>query len=337
MNIKVQLQDHVYFAYLRDLEYIAVAIGILATNLDGHTCRELYEEDFIRKIKSENREIVEIVNTLKMGGMEFIEGLMAYQGEFTLASYRQFLKDMPLDEFFHRFLGYRVERSLIQDAIENEAVLAELFETESLQITSYLSMKMMLEKKNEIVDKYFKLIEAIRTPELEAYLDRCEKMIPKLQENIEKLLLDHDPLEVTEIITSKNYINKPAYDNHAYIPVFMLPRNAATYYEENEFVLYSQNRIQERQEALSMLKVLADDTRIRIIDVLSERMKENGRFLAACLQLAPSTVSHHMEQLVECGIVKEEKSGNAKYYTIHKENAEKLLEQLEGILLKNAK
>ena len=337
MNLKVKLNENVYFAYLKDLEYMVVAVGILASNLDGHMCRELYEEQFIQTVKRDNREIVEFLNTLKMGGMEFIEGLMVYHGEFTLSRYQQFLKEMSLDEFLYRFIGYQIPIEEIQKALDKESVLSEIFETESLQFTSFLGMKLMIEKKNELIDKFFQLVEQIKTPELENYLERCEKMLPRLQEDIEKLILIHNPIEVTEIITAKNYLNKPVYENHAFIPVFMLPRNAVTYYEKNEFVLYSETRIKERQEALSILKVLADETRIRIIDVLSERTRENGRSLSACLQLAPSTVSHHMEQLVECGIVREEKNGNAKYYSIQKENAEKLLIQLEGILLKNSK
>lgn len=51
-----------------------------------------------------------------------------------------------------------------------------------------------------------------------------------------------------------------------------------------------------------LLKVIADETRLRILGLLAER-DHNGRELSNLLDLTPPTISHHIRKLVSAGIV----------------------------------
>lgn len=53
---------------------------------------------------------------------------------------------------------------------------------------------------------------------------------------------------------------------------------------------------------VALLKVIADETRLRILGMLSER-DHTGKELAERLGLTPPTVSHHMRKLGNAGIV----------------------------------
>lgn len=53
---------------------------------------------------------------------------------------------------------------------------------------------------------------------------------------------------------------------------------------------------------VALLKVIADETRLRILGLLSER-DHTGRELAERLGLTPPTVSHHLRKLGDAGIV----------------------------------
>jgi ArsR family transcriptional regulator, arsenate/arsenite/antimonite-responsive transcriptional repressor len=69
--------------------------------------------------------------------------------------------------------------------------------------------------------------------------------------------------------------------------------------------------------AASMFKALADETRLHILQVLSE----SERDLCACdieqqFSLAQPTISHHMKILREAGLVGAEKRGAWVYYSI---------------------
>ena len=66
-------------------------------------------------------------------------------------------------------------------------------------------------------------------------------------------------------------------------------------------------------ETLTMLKALADDTRIKILRALCER-DMYVELLAERLQLTPATVSFHMKKLTAAGLVD---SRREQYYTVY--------------------
>ena len=66
-------------------------------------------------------------------------------------------------------------------------------------------------------------------------------------------------------------------------------------------------------ETLTVLKALADDTRIKILRALCER-DMYVELLAERLQLTPATVSFHMKKLTAAGLVD---SRREQYYTVY--------------------
>lgn len=299
-------------------------------------CNPWYGENFIAKIKRKHRELTEILNSLRLGGLEILEFYMDYKGEaFCLEEYRSHIERLNTSQFIHQFFGYHASVEEIEAALEEEELLSKLMDEGKLQITSYVNLKRLIDHRDEFLDLYFACIDDVRTPELERYLDQYEKRLPALQNEIEEHLSKRNPIEVVRDLANKCVLRDNNYELYGFLPVCMLPRNAVTYYAKDEFILYSKRHMVSREKALAILKVVADDTRVRIIDLLSEAGTTNGKKLAKCLQLAPSTVSHHMEQLVECGIVKEEKMGSSKVYSIDHSAGENFVKELETVILKN--
>jgi len=66
-------------------------------------------------------------------------------------------------------------------------------------------------------------------------------------------------------------------------------------------------------EALPLFKLLADDTRLRILQALSEK-EMYTELLAERLQLTPATVSFHMKKLQTAGLVDARRE---QYYTVY--------------------
>ena len=333
--MKIEIQKNVYFAYCREFEYIAVVAGMLADNLDGRLCREIYGEDFVVKMKKKHRELAEIINSMYLGGLEMLEFLMNYETDaFRFTEYRNYIEQMPTAEFIYQFFGYTATLEEVKEALRDDEALVALMDEGKIHIKSFVNLKRLINHRSEYLDLYFACMNDIKVPELEEYLDNYAKILPQLEAEIRSLLAEKTPVEVAQVIMNKCFRAVREYEYHAFIPVAMLPRNAVTYFEKNQYVLYSKNRILSRQKALNILKVVSDESRIRIIDLLSECGKANGKRISEWVKIAPSTVSHHMEQLVECGIVREEKNGNYKEYSIHRENGENLIKELEGIILK---
>lgn len=73
-------------------------------------------------------------------------------------------------------------------------------------------------------------------------------------------------------------------------------------------------------QAVKIYKALGEPTRIRIIQTLYkiEELSCNEIEDKACI-CAKSTLSHHMKQLAECGLIELRKDGIYHYYRLNKE------------------
>ena len=91
-----------------------------------------------------------------------------------------------------------------------------------------------------------------------------------------------------------------------------------------------------REDTIAALKALSDETRYQILMLLAKHGSVNGLDIARALKLAPSTVSHHMTDLKERGLITEEPVKTAKYYGISKNTVQELLQTVERDLKLNA-
>lgn len=65
-----------------------------------------------------------------------------------------------------------------------------------------------------------------------------------------------------------------------------------------------------------LLKVIADETRLRILGAIAERPL-TGKELAARLSLTPPTISHHMRKLTAAGVVVAESDAQRQIYSLN--------------------
>jgi biotin operon repressor len=66
----------------------------------------------------------------------------------------------------------------------------------------------------------------------------------------------------------------------------------------------------------TLLKVIADESRLRILGLLAER-EHTGKELSTSLGLTAPTVSHHMHKLVDAGIVQSRRDAQKQVYTLN--------------------
>ena len=77
-------------------------------------------------------------------------------------------------------------------------------------------------------------------------------------------------------------------------------------------------------------RALSDLTRIRILGLLAVRSMY-GQELAQALDVAPPTISHHMEPLVAAGLVKIRRENNYRYYELDSAGIERLAESTQQV------
>ena len=69
------------------------------------------------------------------------------------------------------------------------------------------------------------------------------------------------------------------------------------------------------ESVVSLLKALADETRLRMVGLMVERAR-SGQELASILGVTPPTVSHHLQVLRRAGLLKEERDSPYIFYSI---------------------
>lgn len=81
------------------------------------------------------------------------------------------------------------------------------------------------------------------------------------------------------------------------------------------------------KEALTIYKALADETRLKIVNALSEK-EMYVELLAERLQLTPATVSFHMKKLSAAGLVETRREQYYTMYSLRQDAFSMTLEQL---------
>lgn len=331
-----KLREDVFFSYQRELEYMAAAAGMFCERLDGHIIRNLLGDDFIEKAKNKNRELAELLNSLWLGGLELVEFIMSYpKEEIEREEYKNYILNLPLNQYLYQIFGYLASPEEVEKALQDDEALASLMDCQKFRISSFVSLKTIIFERERFLNMYFSFLDTLKTPGMEQYLDSCIKLVPHLKEDIVYKISQKKPHEAVHDLRNNCVWNPANFKEYGFFPVFLLPRDAALYYEKNLLTLYSLERIQNRQNSLAILRSISDETRLRIIDLLTERGAETGKIIASWMHLTPPTISHHMEQLVSCGIVKEERKGVTKYFSVDKKAASQMLQELRGLLLKN--
>jgi DNA-binding MarR family transcriptional regulator len=86
----------------------------------------------------------------------------------------------------------------------------------------------------------------------------------------------------------------------------------------------------EMKSLVVLGRALSDLTRIRILGLLATRSMY-GQELALALEVAPPTISHHMEPLVSAGLVKVRRENNYHYYELDSERIQQLAETTQQV------
>ena len=87
-----------------------------------------------------------------------------------------------------------------------------------------------------------------------------------------------------------------------------------------------------RSELLTRLGALADDTRLRILELLAREGELGAQEIMARLDLSQSATSRHVRQLSATGYLAERRREGAKYYRLNPERLDDTLDSLRRLL-----
>ncbi|HEX3076276.1 MAG TPA: metalloregulator ArsR/SmtB family transcription factor [Lachnospiraceae bacterium] len=251
---------------------------------------------------------------------------------FDLQSYRDFLIDMDPVKFIMEYTNI-TDRDKIVKAIESEAYLESLYFEYPNIFNSYLGFQTFLRETKRIITDFFSFANELRT---EAFLQAVSNVQSTVNHERKKCidsLSNLEPLEFSQKIMGKTFRNRGPYTTFYFMPSLFTPYKAIRFFENDQFLFYSIRKEKlEDEQMLKQLKTIADETRLKIISLLNQKEPLRGMDIGKELSLAQSTVSHHMEQLKNAGLLHEEQVKNSKYYSLSRNSIDELLQLLTETL-----
>lgn len=89
----------------------------------------------------------------------------------------------------------------------------------------------------------------------------------------------------------------------------------------------------DRAEIVSRISALADDTRLQILQMISERGEMRSQEIMEAVNLSQPSVSRYLTQLTAAGYLQERRANGAKIYILNEERIEKTLKAVHAFLL----
>lgn len=177
-----------------------------------------------------------------------------------------------------------------------------------------------------------------------------EQKLPMLQESVEAFSqLDYTGmtgLEVARVVTGRDLSAVwPGIDNAERLIFMPSPHIGpfVTHYPENgaAYVIYgarvpegvqAKSSMLSRNELLTRLNALADDTRLAILELLTNDEELFAQDIMTRLDLSQSSASRHLRQLSATGFLVEKRREVAKYYVLNQERIDDTLKALRQFL-----
>jgi DNA-binding transcriptional ArsR family regulator len=92
----------------------------------------------------------------------------------------------------------------------------------------------------------------------------------------------------------------------------------------------------DRAEIVARLSALADDTRLNILQMITEKGEMRSQEIMEATSLSQPSVSRYLSQLTATGYLQERRENGAKVYVLNRDRIEKTLKAVHAFLLHNA-
>lgn len=328
-----EIKKEAFFVYNEDIELVLTALLLL--NGRDEWQPDFYSEEERAGWKRKYAVLFEMFAGMKRDAAVQLLDACSVEDfcDFTLELFAGKLQSEVAGRLATELLaGY--EETERKELVKSDTGLQQLFELEENQriFSSFLSMRVFYKDVDIWASEFEAFAKELRN---EAFLANLEKHRIEVEEEWEKLCRQFDEknaLDVSQAIMKKNFYHRGPFERYVFIPVFMLGYGAIRFYGTDQILLYSpQKQEVNRERLLAQMKTIADETRIRIIKLLNEKGPMCGKDIAQALHLAPSTVSHHIEQLRNAGLLHEEPVNKARYYSVRKESKADFIRLLEEI------
>ena len=340
----IEITKNCYLYHSKNIEMIALVSSIFFDENKNKRYLEFYDLSFIEEIKKRYRFLHEVLNELSSSGMSLLELLFNQKeadnkstdfpiNDFAnLDEYEKYLLDMDNESFFYTFFAEYIDRKIISDALVDLDKLSELYEERTYITKSFIGLKTFIDNRKIFIRDFFSCARDLQGAQFDNGVKYIESIFDDERQRFEKALKKDLPLEVSQQIMGKTFKNRGPYKKFIFMPSVFSPYKAIRFFYDYQTLIYSIGKDEfTNADAINKLKAISDESRLKIIETLRRNGPMIGKDLAKNLNIANSTLSHHIEQLTAAGFLNEERVKNSKYYSINTNSLDGLVEYLSKL------
>ena len=285
-------------------------------------------------LDADDQAFLETLAKFRLKGLQFLEFalLLDAPGSLrpkSLEGNLKVLQRLSDSRFAGVFLGGDLEPALIVELLADpnriDAVLAE----EAYRFLDRQEVETLLAKLKPIRAGFASVIRKLApcmVPDVTRYAT--------LERKVASALVDRDPLAVAQGFMGKTFKRVDDYRQFWFVPsVFFAHRTMRIFSSEILMVVIPVDRPTQAPtdpRLVQFLKAIGDGSRLAILRRLAER-PHSGKELAERLSLRTATITHHLEQLRQCGLLHEERDRNTKYVSLDRNAYQDYLQALMQI------
>jgi DNA-binding transcriptional ArsR family regulator len=343
-GIKVPFEEiakNCIFAYPSDIEPIFGVFSLLGGEDMHNECSNIYGEKQVSEWRRRYHFLFETYEAVKeLYLFDLFDILLdVFDDSFSAKRFYEHLVSMPEDERIFRMAGWsynKISQKEILHALSDDAALDALYSKVQDRCPSYLGLSTFIRHNSRFIKEYFELAKEMDTPSLKGAIDERSRELESFKKNVAAALGKGDPLEISQKIMGKTFQNRGPYETFYFVPSLLIPgRSFRLFYENgtkhNKQILVCSIREEEKdtKDTVVALKALSDETRYQILKLLSKNGPMKGQDIVKQMQLAPSTISHHMSELKESGLITEEPVKTSKYYGLSSNRLKEVLKMVK--------
>ena len=329
-------KENCVFFYHEDAELLFAADSLLQGEPVHKLCSKIYGDAVIGELRKKYRFLFELCQSLSglhsTGIFEFL--LRLPPERFSLAALKNLLGGMETEELIRRYMDVGKDVFLqMRQALDNGDASGGFFGESSYYFKSYIGMQAFFTHAKRYCMEYLALAEELRTDAFLRALEEAAPQLTQLRQSIDQRLEELPPLQCSEQLMGKTFRNRGPYAHFFFSASLFMPYRAIRFFADDQLLFLTLRQVKQNDaETVKKLKAVAEQTRLNIITLLGEKGSLRGMDIAQALNLSPSTVTHHMEQLKGAGLVLEEPVKNAKYFSVSKHGMKELIERLSKTL-----
>lgn len=322
-------------SYSKTVELVCALSYLASKNSSGYADKDV--RLLYNSLTPKSRKTLGIFSRMRLRGLELQEFVLREKIFDDLDLLKKRMRQYDRANFIFTFIGEELPLEKVQALCgDDEAVQKLLNEKESIS-NSREMLEYLFYKTEEFKDVVLELIEEIDNSRFDSIIKTKAAYYNRLGDEVTERLESRNPLDFSQEFYGKKFRRIYDFEDYLFVPSYFLKPDKIRFFNNTtQIIIYrADNEVlkkQEEGERLSnILKVLSDRTRLEILRELSfgERY---GKTLAEKLSLTTSTISHHLDQLKEVGMVSEERIKNTKYFKNNKEEIDRILKEFKDYL-----